>query len=293
MLKHLPLALITIFWLVMNVQLYRKDFQAADIAGGKVPMNLVWTKMLRSADDSFLYIVQGKRRLGDFRWSTDVVDFIEQKPEELEEDAEIELSEEDSIFMTEGMVLSPGNYNVEIRSGRVNLKDYGLVNFEMLANFSTNNTWSSFELSLRQKRKLVQFTANATNETITVKMNSEDSEFLRELTFDDARSPQKLAAAMLGDSPVLGFAGGLLSGLSTPQTQQAFGLDQMVKLAMNTLEARQDWLHVGHSRLRVYRISIRLPDNEEIAIQISRAGEIMRVKMPNGIELRNNRLILL
>ncbi|MGB0579102.1 MAG: hypothetical protein ACPGVU_05305 [Limisphaerales bacterium] len=293
MLKHLPLALITIFWLVMNVQLYRKDFQAADIAGGKVPMNLVWTKMLRSADDSFLYIFHGKKRLGDFRWSTDVVDFIAQNPDELEDDAEIDLTEEDTIFMTDGMVLSPGNYNVEIRSGRINLREYGTVNFEMLANFSTNNTWSSFELTLRQRRKLVQFTANATNETITVTMNADGSEFLRELTFDDARSPQKLAAAMLGDSPVMGFAGGLLAGLSTPETQQSFGLDQMVKLAMNSLEARQDWLHVGHSRLRVYRISIRLPNQEEIAIQISRAGEIMRVKMPNGIELRNNRLILL
>lgn len=293
MLKHLPLALITIFWLVMNYLLWQRDFRAADIAGGKVPLNLVWTKMLRSADDSFLYIFHKNRRIGDLRWSTDVVDFIAQNPEELKEGAEVDLSEEDSIFMTEGMVLSPGNYNVEIRAGRVMLgKPYGQVNFEMLANFSTNNTWSSLEMSFRQKNKYLQFQANATNETIAVKFLDGDVEFIRELSFDDASSRNTLAAALVGNSPALGFAGGLLTGMIAPENP-AFGAEQLAKMAINTFEARQDWLHVGHSRLRVYRISIKLPENKEIAIFISRAGEIMRILAPNGIELRNNRLLLL
>jgi len=300
MLKRLPFIFITLFWLVMNYLLWQRDFRAADIAAGKVPIRLVWEKMMRSADDSFLYIFHGKKRIGDLRWSTDVVDFMtEMTPEEIAQaEAGVELTpeeEEDLVFMTEGMVQSPGNYNVEIRNGRVYLgPEYGQIQFEMLANFSTNNTWNSLEITLRQKRKRLQFLANATNEVLAITFDPGDDSadhFQRELTFDQFRNPEQLVAAIFGPAPVAAFAGGLLGGLGAPSDPN-FSPAHLLKLGLRW-EARQDWLHVGHSRLRCYRISLFLPEDKRVSVFISRAGEILRVLAPGRFELRNARLLLL
>ncbi|MGK0199445.1 MAG: hypothetical protein ACI91J_002729, partial [Yoonia sp.] len=50
---------------------------------------------------------------------------------------------------------------------------------------------------------------------------------------------------------------------------------------------------IGHSRLRCYRITITLPDQRAANVYISRIGEILRVTLPNKIEFRNARLLLL
>lgn len=300
MLKRLPFIVVTLFWLVMNYLLWQKDFRAADIAGGKVPIDLVWEKMMRSADDSFLYIFDGKKRIGDLRWSTDVVDFMTEMTAEEQARAEQGLAleetvDENLVFMTEGMVQSPGNYNIEIRNGRAYLgQGYGQVQFEMLANFSTNNTWSSLEVTLRQKRKRLQFVANATNEVLAITFDPGEEaleKYERELTFEQLSNPEQLVAALFGPAPVAAFAGGLLGGLSTPSNSQ-FSPAQLLKLGLRW-EARQDWLHVGHSKLRCYRISLFLPEDKQLSIFISRAGEVLRVLIPGNRELRNARLLLL
>jgi hypothetical protein len=296
MLKRLVLIAITLFWLVMNYLLWQKDFRAADIAGGKVPINLVWDKMLRSADDSFLYLFKGKERVGDLRWSTDVVDFMTQSATEENEESQFDEAEEkDLVFMTDGMVMSPGNYNVEIRAGRIYLgKEFGQVQFEVLANFSTNNSWNSFDISLRQKRKRLKLLANSTNETLSITFDQGEENspvFHRELTSEQMKDPQQIIAALVGTAPIAAFAGGLLAGLETPANPQ-FSPGQLLKLGLRW-EARQDWLHVGHSRLRCYRITLFLPEDKNISIYISRAGEVMRILLPGGYEMRNARLLLL
>lgn len=301
MLKRLIFITITLFWLVMNYLLWQRDFRAADIAGGKVPIDMVWEKMLRSADDSFLFIFNGKNRIGDMRWGTEVLDFTElDTAEEIAAgEAGIELpddkDEENTVFMTEGMVKFPGSYSVEIRSGRVFLgSPYGQVRFELLAQFTTNNNWISLVVNLRQKRNRLQFAANATNKMVHISYHSgkDNSEpYLLDLTFEQLQDPEQLIAALLGPVPIAGFAGGLLGGLSSPANLK-FSPKQLLKLGLHW-EARQDWLHIGHSRLRTYRITFFLPDNKNISVYISRSGEIMRILMPNKIELRNARLLLL
>ncbi len=298
MFKRLLFIAITLFWLSMNYLLWQRDFRAADIAGGKVPIKLVWKKMLRSADDSFLYLFKGRERIGDLRWSTDVVDFMTQTADDEAEAAETRLDEaeeKDLVFMTEGMVMSPGNYNVEIRGGRIYLgREYGQVQFEVLASFSTNNTWNSVDLTLRQKRKRLQFLANATNETVSITFDpGEEGQplFRREFTSGQLSDPQQIIAALVGPAPIAAFAGGLLGGLNAPANPQ-FSPQQLLKLGLRW-EARQDWLHIGHSRLRAYRITLFLPEEKHISVFISRSGEVMRVLFPGGYEMRNARLLLL
>ena len=56
-------------------------------------------------------------------------------------------------------------------------------------------------------------------------------------------------------------------------------------------EARQDWLKIGHARLRVYRLEARLPGERKIVVIVSRVGEILRVQLPNEIQLLNTSLV--
>ncbi|MBL6765333.1 MAG: hypothetical protein ISQ14_10285 [Verrucomicrobiae bacterium] len=293
MLKRLTLILITGFWLMMNYLLWQRDFQAADIAAAKIPIDVVWKKMLRSADDSFLYVFHGDRRIGDLRWNTEVVDFVYAGPGSATDTNQPPIPEEIAAeYQAEGMVKNPMNYTVEIRSGRVVLdQPIGQVRYELMAGFSTNNSWDRFDIVLWQKENRIQFTASQTNELAVLNLRMDGTEFRREIPLKDFNDPQRLATALFGPLPISDFAGGLLSGLG-PGANTGMDMTRLIKLGMRW-DARQDWLHVGHSKLRTYSITLFLPENRSIRVHISRSGEILRVMLPGDYELRNNRLLLL
>jgi hypothetical protein len=293
MLKRSLFILITGFWLVMNYLLWQRDFRAADIAAAKVPVDIVWEKMLRSADDSFLYVFNGKHRVGDLRWSTEVVDFVYSALEDTSSTNENIVPEEvASQYQAEGMVSHPMNYTVEIRSGRVVLdQPVGQLRYEMMAAFSTNNTWDRFDVTLWQRDNRFQFTASQTNEMASIDLRIDGTDFRREIPLADFSDPQRLMSAIFGPLPMADFAGGLLSGLG-PRSETGLDMASLMKLGLRW-EARQDWLQIGHSRLRTYSVTLYLPENRTIRAYISRAGEILRVTLPGGYELRNNRLLLL
>lgn len=283
MLRRLLFLTVTLFWLVMNFLLFRRDFQAADIAGSSVPLDVVWEKMIRAADDSFLYVIKNKKQVGDLRWSTEVVNLIQTN-------AVGEVV--DTGFLADGMVHEASNYKVEINGGRIMLgKPYGQVRYEFSSSFSTNDTWEFFELSFRQKEKVLRLYGNRTNETLTAVFNANELNIRRELTFKQLKDPQQIATALIGPMPVATFAGGLLGGLSAP-SDSGIDMFRMMQLGLRW-EARQDWLKIGHSKLKTFRISMRLPEDRELSIYISRSGEILRVLLPDGYELRNRRLLLL
>lgn len=293
MLKRLFYIFITGFWLVMNYLLWQRDFRAADIAAAKIPLEVVWEKMLRSADDSFLYVFRDQQRAGDLRWSTEVVDFVYAALQDTNAPTDTVVPEEIAAqYQAEGMVSHPMNYTVEIRSGRVVLdQPIGQVRYELMAAFSTNNTWDRFDITLWQRSSRFQFTASQTNEMASITLQMEGGDFHRELPLKDFQDPQRLVTSLFGPLPLADFAGGLLSGLG-PQAQTGLDLPRLLKLGLRW-EARQDWLMIGHSRLRAYSITLFLPENRTARAYISRSGEILQVKLPGGYELRNNRLLLL
>lgn len=293
MLKRALFILVTAFWLVMNFLLWQRDFRAADIAAAKVPVGIVWEKMLRSADDSFLYVFQGRQRVGDLRWGTEVVDYVYSAlQDESATNGPVVPEEIAGQYQAEGMVSHPMNYTVEIRSGRIVLAPpVGQLRYEMMAAFSTNNTWDRFDITLWQRDNRFQFTASQTNEMATIDLRLDGTDFRRTIPLTDFRDPQRLMAAIFGPLPMAEFAGGLLSGLG-PESGAGLDMAELMKLGLRW-EARQDWLQLGHSRLRTYSVTLFLPENKTIRAYISRAGEILRVTFPGGYELRNNRLLLL
>ena len=69
------------------------------------------------------------------------------------------------------------------------------------------------------------------------------------------------------------------------------GLEQQKNLSLGLRwEARNDWLKIGHSQVRVYRLHTRLLDRYQAVVVVSRVGEILRVELPNGLLLVNEAL---
>ena len=54
--------------------------------------------------------------------------------------------------------------------------------------------------------------------------------------------------------------------------------------------ARYEWLRIGSSRVRVYRLRARVVEGQEIDILVSRVGELLRVDLPFNVRLVNETL---
>jgi len=92
------------------------------------------------------------------------------------------------------------------------------------------------------------------------------------------RTPRKLLEELSGPLPLALL--GPIAGLQQPNAL-SLGLDW---------EARNDWLTIGHSQVRIYRLQARLLDRYQAVVIVSRVGEIMRVELPNGLLLVNEAL---
>jgi hypothetical protein len=71
-LNRLCLLLAAVFWITMNVLLWRSEFRGEDELGSAVPVEIVWHKMLTAPDDSALEISHRGNKVGHCRWRVNV-----------------------------------------------------------------------------------------------------------------------------------------------------------------------------------------------------------------------------
>ncbi len=97
-------------------------------------------------------------------------------------------------------------------------------------------------------------------------------------TFEELRNPQTLLRDF-GAPAFLGFLGGPLR-LPTASA---------ITLGLKW-EACNDWLKIGRSQVRTYRLQAHLLDRYHVTVFVSRAGELLRVELPTDIVLVNEAL---
>ena len=68
MFNRLYFPLITLFWIVMNVLLWRAEFGGGREFGSAVSTEVVWQKILTAPDDSTLEISLNGKKIGYCRW---------------------------------------------------------------------------------------------------------------------------------------------------------------------------------------------------------------------------------
>jgi hypothetical protein len=257
--------LVTAFWLTMNVLLWQTEFGSRQ-SGGAVPVKTVWEKILTAADDSSLTVYDNGKLVGACHLRTAV-------------------GEQWSTIGDENVPSGPPDKN---RSFRLRLDGSAVlpeltnrIRFDGDLKLDKNREWEELNARVAMRPATWEIHSIAAEQKLHLKVEGGDIPFDVVLQFSDLQNPGGLAYQLLGPaaSELMNEAG----LQSAPHGSPAPGLG--VKW-----EAYEDTIHIGHTAVQVYQLRTRLLDRYDISVLVSRAGEILRVNLPNGILLLNDRL---
>jgi hypothetical protein len=249
---------IVVFWLTMNIFLWRTEYGAR---GGDtpVPFELVWRKILTAPDASSLSVYQNHERMGYAEFSTGVG----QSMAALEEDK----------LPPEGLVKRAG-YQVHL-AGNVALGDFtNRLKFDGRVRFTSAKRWQEFNLKIISRLAMVELHSVATNQFVHVKISGEAMALERDFTFTELENPGTLVRAFAGN-----FADALLGTVDLPELMPATE-DQKL-----TWSARRTRVKIGTEAVPVYRLETSALGHTVI-VDVSTLGEVLRVELPGGISAR-------
>jgi hypothetical protein len=256
MISRLTFLAIAIFWVTMNILLWRAEFGShADET--PVPLELVWRKILTAPDASSLSVYQNGQRTGYCEFSTS----IEQEMATLDADKP----------PPEGLVARAG-YQVHL-AGNVALGDFtNRLKFDGRIKFFSVRQWREFNLKISSHNAIIEIHSVETNQMVHVKISDANGENLeRDLAFTDLQNPNTLIRAFTGN-----FADALLETVDFPEVKT----DDVAQKIQ--LDARRIRVKIGTETVPVYRLETRIFDHP-ITADISTLGEILRVQLPGDI----------
>ena len=136
MLSRVALIVIALFWVVMNVLLWRSEFGQGNPAGSELPVEVVWQKVLTAPDDSALQIIHHGKKIGFCQWVANVGN---------EQATGKTLSED---LVPDGLVERLTGYRVDF-NGTLTMNDLPQrLRIELNMSFSTNHAWQELRLRL-------------------------------------------------------------------------------------------------------------------------------------------------
>jgi hypothetical protein len=259
--------LITTFFLIMNVLLWRAEFGARSQSGSTVPPEVVFRKMLLAPDDSRLEIRHHRAFAGSLTLSPSIGE--EHAPGKIITDEP----------QPEGMIKRVSGYNL-LCDGFIALDANTRVKVEFQIRLNTNYVWQDWRLRLNLRPAPYVWEVRSVAAEQTVRFLSEDDGGITErvFKFSELHNPEKILRE--------------LGGPFLPGTLMALGIPLHVGASANaslglTWQARNDRLQIGHAQIKGYRLKARLLDRFEASIFVNTLGEVMRVDLPDEIVLMN------
>lgn len=246
---------LTIFWVTMNVLLWRVEFGAR---GGDtpVPLKLVWKKILTAPDASSLSVYQNGERMGYCEFSTSVG----QQMATLDEDK----PPPDNLAAHNG-------YQIHI-AGNVALGDFtNRLKFDGRIQFAYNRQWQELNLRFATHTASIEIHSVATNQTAHIKIINDGSVIERDLTYDELSNPSAIVRVFAGN-----FADAFIGLADLPQFTPDQGAQKI------EWDARRTRVKVGTESVPVYRLETAIL-SYNVSIDVSTLGEILCVQLPNNI----------
>ena len=267
MLKNVTFLLIAAFWVVMNVLLWRVAAgPGSDLVSG-VPVRTVFEKILTAPDDSTLGIIVDGSKIGYLRWRPLVEDAT--ATGQIASEAE-----------PEGMVEQISEYNLELDGSFLLRQFERSIRIEANVSFNRSLKWQEFTAAGSMRLLKWEIKGSAPNQDLWLKTAAGDEEWIRRVTFDELRNPGPLLNEL--NLPIAPMLPAPLPGAAPGSTEPAL-----------QWTAYYDWLRIGRSRVRVYRIEGRLLESIRIVVLVSRVGEILKVELPGGVRLLNDALFVI
>jgi hypothetical protein len=267
MISRIILVFLALFWITMNVLLWRAEYGQHGSAGSSVPAEVVWRKILTAPDSSSLSLFHHGKKVGFCHWVSGVGEELAQ------------ISEDNSS--PEGMVRHIRGYRLQLE-GNVSSDEFGnRVRFECALTLTTNQLWQDFNLRIILRPTVLEIHSSAIEQRVRFNVDDGEGKFERVIKFSELQNPQALLSEAGGP-----LAAAWLSkfGMFGAQLQGSG-----VKAGLNW-DGREDSMRIGHSPVRTYRLQARLLDRYQITIYVSRVGEILRVELPDEILLLNDQL---
>ena len=258
--------IVTVFWLTMNTLLWRAEF-GSDKKGGAVPIQTVWEKILTAADDSSLTVFQHGKFVGSCRWRTGVGQ---------------EWANVSNENLPNGLPEKNRGYRLQLDgSALITGEQTNRVRFEGAVRWDRKRDWQELDARLNIRPATWKIHSVASERSVKLQMENGDETFQRVFKMTDFQNPAALFNGFLGS-----FGGELFSEAGLfPLAQKNSTLAMGLKW-----EARDGSLKIGHTTVQVYQLRTRLLDRYEVTVIVSRAGEILRVELPNEFILVNDRL---
>ena len=261
-----------VFWLTMNYLLWRSEFGGPNHGGNVVPTEVVWRKILTSPDNSPLDILHHGKKSGYALWTV--------AGRNGADSADVPIDGPPPIGQPEapmGYRLDLGGYVApDGTSGRV---DFGRISFDVNLKLATNRAWQRLDLRISLGRSALSVHSLASEQKVRLRTEDDGERTERVLTFAELQDPRSLAEAFAVPLPP-GLLG--IPDLSTNVPGDILSAQEFV------WEARSEWINVGHTTARAYRLQTKLLDRWPIVIVVSPVGEILRVELPDGWVLAND-----
>lgn len=253
------------FWLTMNVLLWQTEFGSRKNSGA-VPVEIVWEKILTAADDSSLTVFKDGKLVGACHMQTQVGE---------------EWSKISDDNIPSGRPQKGRGYRLRMDGSAVLTELTNRFRFEGELRLDKSRTWQDMHARVTLRPYIWDIRSTAVEQKLYLKVQGGAAPFDVVLAFSDLQNPVTLTYKLLGPS-----AGGLAAeaGLTA-----AAGNASAVALGVKW-DAHEDSIRIGRTAVQVYRLHTRLVDRYEITAIISRAGEILRIDMPGGYRLVNDRL---
>lgn len=270
MLSRFVFVIIAVFFVVMNVLLWRAEFAGKNI-GSTVPAEIVWRKILTAPDPSPLEIRHRGKRIGQLRWSPSVGEDTTARPV-------VPAGE----IPPEGMIKVVTGYDLELE-GDITLGEGQAVNLNFDVTLTTNYNWRDFNLRLTLKPTVVELHSVADEETVRLVTSDGDSRTERVFKFADLKQPDRIIREFMGPWLPSQFLAGLVP----------LGLASQPQAVSESIEwvARSDSLRLGTARVRGYRLEASFMGRYPATVFINTLGEIVRIDLPNDLVLINEGLM--
>jgi hypothetical protein len=248
----------------MNLLLWEEEYGARR-SSVSIPLSAVWEKVLTSADRSVLNIRRDGRTIGTLEWTPSVIESVRTN---------------DSIEI-EGLVDQSEGYHIQavLRFFGTD-PSLGRLLVQGGADFAGDLSWRGLEVRVDQRPRV--WTLRATSGTGEVVLDMEEGRRRVEQRFQtqDLSSVGALLGPLAAFLPAPGPAGDPGSG-GLPTEWLARNLQWT---------AAQDWMKVGRSRVRIYKVTGRFGGSLEAVAYVSRAGEILKVQLPDNLQLVSDAL---
>jgi len=257
MIPRLTFLLIAAFWVAMNVLLWRAEYDSHGV-GVRVPVALVWQKILTAPDISSLNVFLEGQRTGFCEFSTSV---------------EQEMAALDEVKPVPSSINTRAGYQIRF-NGNMGLGDFtNRLTFNGQLEFSRKREWRQLELKVSSHYATVEIHSLADEQNVHLKIITDGVSAENVFAFDDLKNPNVLCRAFTGD-----LGGEWAAGLDwpvVPQTPDTLAQDIH-------WEAHLDRLALGGEAVPVYRLETRVLDRP-IVIYVSMVGEILRIELPGGV----------